>query len=228
MNSTQDKPDDLLPKIIPLSDAAVLLKFGEEISLEINQRVHHAFRLLKVNPIPGILSMIPAYCTLMVQYDPVLNKSGDIIEALSLLIRIHMISGEPMQGKVIEIPVIYGGDAGPDLDFVASSHQLDPEEVVAIHTSRLYPVYMMGFMPGFAYLGGVDDRIATPRLASPRQQVVSGSVGIAGSQTGIYPLESPGGWQIIGRTPLKLFDPDRDPPSLLSPGDLVRFVRLDG
>jgi KipI family sensor histidine kinase inhibitor len=128
---------------------------------------------------------------------------------------------------VIEIPTLYGGDSGPDLDYVASHNGLTPEEVVQIHASGTYRIYMLGFTPGFPYLGGMDERIATPRLETPRTKISGGSVGIAGAQTGIYPIDSPGGWQIIGRTPLALYDPQREEPILLQAGESIRFVPID-
>jgi KipI family sensor histidine kinase inhibitor len=135
-----------------------------------------------------------------------------------------MTSKDGFQPRRVEIPTIYGGEYGPDLDFVAQYHHLTPAEVIRIHSGVDYPVYMLGFIPGFAYLGGLDAAIATPRLDQPRTRIPAGSVGIAGAQTGVYPLDTPGGWRIIGRTPLRLFDPLADPPALLSPGDIVRFI----
>ena len=137
--------------------------------------------------------------------------------------------GEEASGivKIFEIPTTYGGEYGPDIEFVAQHNNLTIEEVIDIHTSTNYLIYMLGFTPGFTYLGGLDKRIETPRLENPRTKIPAGSTGIAGKQTGIYPIESPGGWQLIGRTPVKLYDPFNDPPVILSAGDYVRFVRID-
>ena len=132
-----------------------------------------------------------------------------------------------MNGKIVEIPVIYGGKYGPDIEFVASYNGLSVDDVIELHTKPLYRVYMLGFLPGFAYLGGMDERIATPRLENPRKRVPSGSVGIAGKQTGWYAIESPGGWRIIGRTPLRTFNPSKEPPSIVLPGDYVKFKAID-
>ena len=131
-------------------------------------------------------------------------------------------------GRVVELPVLYGGEYGPDIEKVAEHAGMAVDEMIGLHSGTGYLVYMLGFTPGFPYLGGLDDRLATPRVATPRLRIPAGSVGIAESQTGVYPLTSPGGWNIIGRTPLALFDPTREPPSLLAPGDVVRFVPLDG
>lgn len=128
--------------------------------------------------------------------------------------------------RIVSIPVLYGGEVGPDLEYVAKHHGISPEEVIQIHSKNDYLVYMIGFAPGFPYLGGLDERIATPRKKTPRLQIAAGSVGIAGNQTGVYPLETPGGWQIIGRTPRKLFLPNQSPPTLLQSGDTIRFVPI--
>jgi inhibitor of KinA len=161
---------------------------------------------------------------LLVHFDPLEFDYNHTVD----LIRQHLSAGEALAKphRRISIPVYYGGEYGPDLAYVADYHHISVEEVIAIHSGTDYQVYMMGFMPGFPYLGGMNPAIATPRLATPRSKVPSGSVGIAGEQTGVYPLESPGGWQIIGRTPQRLFDLERDPPFLLAPGDVVRFVPL--
>lgn len=201
-----------------------------KISPEANRRAHALAgaiqQALSVEPLLGLGEAVPGYVTLLVHYDPGLLDYSTVAE----FVRRNLSSAEvpALNSRRVEVPVVYGGEAGPDLGFVASHCGLSEAEVVRIHSSRDYPVYMMGFTPGFPYLGGMDPAIATPRLSTPRKRVQGGSVGIAGEQTGIYPLDSPGGWQIIGRTQMVLFDPEREPPFLLAPGDLVRFTPVSG
>jgi len=166
---------------------------------------------------------VPAYSSLAVIYDPTLIDFGGVKRAVEGV----EASAESFEGELVEIPVVYGGEYGPDLEFVAKHSGLSVDEVIEIHSKPVYRVYFLGFLPGFAYLGGMDERIAAPRLERPRLKVPSGSVGIAGKQTGIYPIESPGGWRLIGRTPLRLFNPEKEPPTLLQPGDRVKFVPVD-
>ncbi len=208
------------PQILPFGDSALLIKFGDEIDLAINQRVHALDALLNARKIPGVIETVPAYATLLVCYDPLILTFDQIVEQVKTEMESieENLSRKPRR---IEVPVRYGGE---DLQFVAAHHHISPREVVRIHAGRDYTVYMMGFTPGFAYMGKLDDAIATPRLETPRVRVEAGSVGIAGAQTGIYPIASPGGWRIIGRTSLRLFDLEADQPFLFSPGDLVRFV----
>ena len=211
----------MISQLLPFGDSALLIKFGDEIDLSINQRVHNLDALLNARKISGIIETVPAYATLLVYYDPLVLTYTQIAERVKTEMESveKNISRKPRR---VEVPVRYGGD--DDLQFVAEYHHISPREVVRIHTSRDYTVYMMGFTPGFAYMGKLDNAIATPRLETPRVRVDAGSVGIAGAQTGIYPIASPGGWRIIGRTSLRLFDLTADPPFLFSPGDLVRFV----
>ncbi len=208
------------PQLLPFGDSGLLIKFGDEIDLSINQRVHNLDALLRAREIHGVVETVPAYASLLVYYDPLILTFDQIAERVKAEMESVMenISRKP---RYIEVPVRYGGE---DLEFVAAYHHLSPREVVRIHASRDYTVYMMGFTPGFAYMGKLDDAIATPRLETPRVRVDAGSIGTAGAQTGIYPIASPGGWRIIGRTSLRLFDLNADQPFLFSPGDLVRFV----
>lgn len=211
------------PRLLPLGDSALLVQFGDEIDPAVNQRVHALDALLQTAKPAGVIETVPAYASLLVYYDPLtltyaqaadwVNAEMDKVQAA--------VNRKPRR---IEVPVRYGGDQGPDLEFVAASHQISVQEVIRIHTNRAYIVYMMGFTPGFAYMGKLDELIATPRLETPRTRVAAGSVGIAGAQTGIYPIDSPGGWQLIGRTGLHLFDPAENPAFLFSPGDTVQFV----
>jgi KipI family sensor histidine kinase inhibitor len=209
-----------MTQLIPFGDSALLIKFGDDIDLSINQRVHNLDALLHAKQISGVIETVPAYATLLVHYDPLILSLAQIVER----VKTEMESVEEnlsRKPRRIEVPVRYGGE---DLQFVAAHHHISPREAVRIHAGRDYTVYMMGFTPGFAYMGKLDDAIATPRLETPRVRVEAGSVGIAGAQTGIYPIASPGGWRIIGRTSVRLFDLEADQPFLFSPGDLVRFV----
>ena len=211
------------PRLLPLGDSAVLIHFGDEIDPGVNQRVHALNALMQADKPKGVIETVPAYATLLLHYDPLqltyAEASGWVHSEMD-----KVITAALREPRRIVIPVRYGGTSGPDLDFVAAYHKLSVREVVRIHTERLYVVYMMGFTPGFAYMGKLDDQIATPRLETPRTKVPAGSVGIAGAQTGIYPIDSPGGWRIIGRTEVQIFDPAADPPFLFSPGDTVQFV----
>lgn len=200
----------------------MLLTLGDRVDLSLNRRIHHLARAVDAHPLPGIGAAIPGYATLLVRYDPLLLSYSQVAGWLE---QIQVAESEMVAApRRVEIPVCYGGEAGPDLAFVAAHNHLSQAEVVRLHAAGVYPVYLMGFTPGFPYLGGLDPSIAAPRLESPRPLVPAGSVGIAGEQTGIYPLASPGGWRIIGRTHLSLFDLNRDPPFLLAPGDEIVFV----
>lgn len=213
------------PRLRPSGDLAVLVEYGDGIDPAVNEKVRAAATLLRRNLPEGVLDVIPAYRSLSLRYDPLLTS----LERLSLALEElegHLREVEIPPPRVVEIPVLYGGEQGPDLVVVAAHSGLAPEEVVAIHTGTDYPIYMIGFTPGFCYLGGLDTRIATPRRETPRTLLPGGSVGIAETQTGIYPVDSPGGWQIIGRTPLRLFAPERENPFLYEAGDRIRFVPI--
>lgn len=209
----------------PAGDRAILVQFKQEISVEINQKVLALARLLKAQQLPGIEEWVPAYASLLIYYNPLKIGYKDLVVKLMSL-EIAADDTEADGTKVHEIPVLYGEEWGVDLEDVARFHGLTPEEVITIHSAPAYPVYMLGFAPGFPYLGGLDPRIHTPRLDSPRLKVPAGSVGIAGQQTGIYPLDSPGGWRLIGHTPIPLFRPDHPQPVLISAGDKIRFVPI--
>ena len=214
------------PVFRPAGDAAIVVEVGDAIGLAINNRVHALDRAIRRRPIAGLLDLVPAYRSLLILYDPLALSAGAVREHVTTLWEETATAG-PAFGRVVRIPTCYGGEFGPDLPFVAAHARLSVEEVVAIHASADYPVYMMGFSPGFTYLGGMSERIAAPRLKTPRTSIPAGSVGIAQQQTGIYPVESPGGWQLIGRTPVRLFDPLREPPTAVEPGDSIRFVPID-
>ncbi len=213
-------------KILTEGDSSVLVDFGQEISPEINKKITATVQILKDQHIVGVLDMIPAFCTLLINYDPRVLTFDEIKTRLQHILKMDIKAGESRK-RVYEIPVCYGGEYGPDLNNIAEHAGLTPEEVIEIHSSRDYLIYMLGFLPGFTYLGGLDERIHTPRLANPRLKISAGSVGIGGSQTGIYPLDSPGGWQLMGMTPVKTYDPNREVPILVEAGEYIRFVPVD-
>ncbi|MBN1811960.1 MAG: 5-oxoprolinase subunit PxpB [Anaerolineae bacterium] len=211
------------PRFLLAGDAALVIEFGDEIDLEINRRVHALARALAESPPSGLGEAVPTYRSLLVHYDP-LRLSHTEVKSLVAEALQACEEAAPPEPRLIEIPTVYGGERGPDIGFVAEHNGLSVEEVIRLHSGATYTVYMLGFTPGFPYLGGLPDALATPRLETPRQRVPAGSVGIAGAQTGVYPLTTPGGWRLIGWTPVALFDPTRTPPALLQPGDRVRFV----
>ncbi len=210
-------------RLLPLGDSALLIRLGDEIEPALNRRVHALDALLRAHLRPGIVELVPAYATLLIHYDPLLLTHAQVSDwAAAHLDEALDASAQPP--RQIEVPVQYGGTHGPDLRAVAEYHHASLDEIVRLHTSRDYTVFMMGFTPGFPYMGRLDEALVTPRLDTPRTRVPAGSVGIAGAQTGIYPIDSPGGWQIIGHTSLRLFDLTASEPFLFAPGDSVRFV----
>jgi KipI family sensor histidine kinase inhibitor len=213
------------PDLQPVGDSALLVRLGDRIDRLTNRKVHALAHRLALAGIPGLGECVPGYASLLVHYDPFVCQTQDLFMQVQGLVDQKDIDVE-WQPRTIEIPVAYGGEYGPDLGFVAEHNHIRSEEVIRLHSQGAYVVYMMGFMPGFAYLGGLNPRIAAPRLATPRSRIPAGSVGIAGEQTGVYPLESPGGWRIIGQTFLNLFDPRSGSPFLLAPGDSVHFIPL--
>lgn len=211
------------PRILPLGDSAMLVQWGNEMDFKVNQRIHALAHLIEASSIPGVIETVPAYATLLVHYDPLIVSFAQVRDFL----REKLAQGETAAARKprqIEVPVRYGGEFGVDLESVARHCRLRVEEVIRLHTQRTYTVFMMGFTPGFPYLGELDKALVMPRLATPRTRVRAGTVAIAGAQTGIYPLDSPGGWHLIGWTPLTLFDPRADAPFLFAPGDEVKFV----
>lgn len=206
-------------------DRGLRIQLGETISKETNEKIRSFTALLEKEKIDGITEWIPTYTAISIFYDPTVISFERLRDYMySLHEKLSYVKIPP--AEVITIPVCYGGEYGPDLPTVAAHNQLTEEEVIQIHTGKNYLIYMMGFSPGFPYLGGMSEKIATPRLASPRGKTPAGSVGIAGMQTGIYPSDSPGGWQIIGRTPVKLYHPNSDSPILLRVGNYVRFTSI--
>ncbi len=220
-------------KIFPLGDSALTVSFGNEISIELNENVQKLDAALKKNPFNGLIELVPAYSSLSIFYDLFTVKNcfcetESAFEAVKLIAEsalLNLAERNNTKQRIVEIPVDFGNEFTLDLRIVASSNELSESEVIEIFLAKTYRVFLLGFLPGFAYMGEVDNRIGTPRKESPRLKVPKGSVGIAGKQTGIYPLESPGGWQIIGKTDVEMFTPEADSPTFLQPGDEVKFVR---
>lgn len=213
------------PVFLPSGDRAMVVEFGSEIDPEINALVHRATAAIERAELDGVVELVPTYRSLMLHFDPSLTRYDTLQQAI---LDLDMDEGGAAgsQQRVVEIPTLYGGEYGPDIGFVAENAGMSESEVIEIHSGSDYLVYAMGFSPGFPYLGGLDPRLNTPRLTTPRTLIPGGSVGIAETQTGAYPVASPGGWQLIGRTPLKLFEPESDPPAIINAGDRVRFVSL--
>jgi len=213
------------PRVVPAGDSAILIELGSEIDPAINDRVYALTKAINDVQIPAVVELVPTYRSLLVSYDPLAARFSELSAQLEDILAKSLASTtESDQPNIIELPVVYGGEDGPDLENVAEHAGMSTQDVIEIHSGIDYRVYMIGFAPGFPYLGGLDQRIATPRLKTPRVIVPAGSVGIAESQTGVYPNASPGGWQLIGRTTAKLFDVTSASPSLVTPGSKVRFV----
>jgi inhibitor of KinA len=210
----------------PLGDQALTITLGNSIDEATHRRVRAVVARLDRDRPPGVVALVPAFTSVAVHYDPEIvggDAPFDRIAAQLGDLLAHVGDEALPAPRVVEIPVCYGGDLGPDLGDVAQRHGMTEDDVVRIHAAGDYLVYMVGFMPGFAYLGGLSETIATPRRGSPRKAVPAGAVGIGGQQTGVYPMVSPGGWNLIGRTPLAIFDIARPQPALLTTGDRVRF-----
>jgi inhibitor of KinA len=213
------------PRFRLSGDRALLAEYGDGIDPAINDKVRAVTALLKKNLPAGVAAIVPAYRSLSILYDPLMTDPAKLAETLHAL-ETDFDRAQIAEAKVVAIPVCYGGEFGPDIEVVAKHTGLTGDEIVALHASVDYPIYMIGFTPGFCYLGGLDPRLQTPRRKTPRTNVPAGSVGIAETQTGVYPVESPGGWQIIGRTPLRLFAPARENPFLYEAGDRIRFAPI--
>jgi KipI family sensor histidine kinase inhibitor len=208
-----------------MGDRGLLLEFGDEISAEINEKVRKMALATQAEPLEGIIEVVPTYRSLLVLYNPLVIPLEELKKRLKQLEAGLKEISFP-DSKLTRIPVLYGGTYGPDLGKVAEYVRLAVEEVIRLHCSKPYFIYMIGFMPGFPYMGELPEALVTPRLKTPRLIVPAGSVAIAQRQTGIYSMESPGGWQILGRTPVRLFHPEREPPALLRMGDLVQFYPI--
>jgi len=221
------------------SDQSLLVYFGQlekkigakapglqnQITIESNERVRRLLRMMELEPISGVRNLHPAYCSLLIKFDAMLLRHEELEEIVRGYID-RMDKAALPEPRLVEIPVCYGGAFGPDLEEVAELHGMTTAEAVELHTSIHYLVYFLGFAPGFAYLGELPKALVTPRLTKPRRSVPAGSVGIAGSQTGVYPIATPGGWRLLGRTPVAMFRPERAEMSALSIGDRVRFVAI--
>lgn len=219
-----------------LGDSALVIQLGEEINTFIHNKIMNIVVLLETRPFAGFIEAVPGYNNITVYYDPVAvhfhnqnNFKETAFEKVSASMMDYVKKSEnksSVNKRKVNIPVMYGERFGPDLEYVAKFNNITPEKVIELHTKKDYLVYMLGFAPGFPYLADLDKKIATPRKTKPRPSIPTGSVGIAGEQTGMYPLESPGGWQVIGQTPVNLFTPKSSPPTLLKPGDEIRFVPM--
>jgi inhibitor of KinA len=209
----------------PASDQSLLIYFGDAITAEAGERVRKLLRRLEAQPLPAVRNLQPAYASLLIKFDALQTSHAELESALQSYIdgleAVHL-----PESRLIEIPVCYGDEFGPDLAELAALHNLTPQQAIDSHASATYSVSFLGFVPGFAYLAGLPAALAIPRLPTPRRQVPAGSVGIAGHQTGVYPCSTPGGWRLIGRTPLQMFRPDRPQMSLLAIGDRVRFLSI--
>lgn len=214
-----------MPQIIPAGDNAIKVRFEERIERFINAKVHELGKSIMDACLDGIYEVVPAFRTLTIFYDPLSFSYQDIFEKIEGWINEQEQTSVEVK-KIIEIPVCYDESFGPDLSQLSSHAHLTIQEIIKLHTKRPYYIYMLGFLPGFPYLGGLDERLSIPRLSNPRVHVDSGSVGIAGSQTGLYTMDSPGGWRILGRTPLKLFDPNRSNPIPYKAGEWIQFKSI--
>lgn len=209
-------------KCVPFGDSAMAVVLGKEISEAVCRRIQALKKAVESANAPGIIETVPTYCSLLVYYDPTALSRAD---AQKLLMRLQAGARASALARptVIEIPVCYGGEFGPDIEYVARTHGLSVSEVIKRHSQRDYLIHMLGFIAGFPYLGEMDKSLATPRMTKPRIRIKAGSVGIGGEQTGIYPVASPGGWRLIGNTPVKLYDPLRNKAALLDAGSFIRF-----
>ena len=225
MVATPPAPDDnrlgRLARFLSVGDTAFAIEFGTGIDPVLNARVHRAAALIREAALPGVTETVPSFRSLLVHYDPLVTSAAALQHTMDGLDLGEAVVSAP--ARVWVIPTLYGGAAGPDLDDVAGATGLSPAEVIARHAGTLYRVYVQGFLPGFAYLGVLPPELELPRLATPRVRVPPGSVAIAQRMTGVYPVESPGGWRLIGNTPLRFFDHAATPPTLFAPGDGVRF-----
>jgi KipI family sensor histidine kinase inhibitor len=217
----------LYPKTISylMGDLGLLLEFGDEISREISEKVRRMALAIQAEGMEGIIETVPTYRSLLIVYNPMILPLDSLQKRLNRIEEGLQQTPLP-EPRLTRIPVVYGGAYGPDLEEVAKYHQISPEEVIQLHCSKPYLIYMIGFMPGFPYMGELPEVLVTPRLKTPRLSVPKGSVAIAQRQTGIYSIRSPGGWQVLGRTPAELFDPEENPPALLQMGDFVQFYPI--
>ncbi len=213
------------PRVLLCGETGISVEFGDKIDLNINRKVRHLYKRFKAARYPGILDINPTYCSLFIRYDPWICSLEKLLLIIEEKLKAEDATDQHFE-RIIDIPVCYESEFGLDITQVADFHGMHTEKVIELHTAPVYHVYMIGFILGFPYLGGLDHRLYTPRKKDPRKTVPAGSVGIAGRQTGIYPVESPGGWRIIGTTPVKIFDLQRKEPFLLEMGDKMRFISI--
>ena len=213
------------PIFLNAGDKAMVVELGDSINPEVNRLVHSLNNKISSFNINGIIDSVPSYKSILIMFDPLQISSSEIQSKIAN--ELESIQHQEVNTQlIVHVPTLYGGDFGPDLSFVSKHTNIDEPDVIDLHSSKKYLVYMMGFSPGFPYLGGLPSELETPRLDTPRPKISGGSVGIADKQTGIYPNDSPGGWRIIGRTPIKLFDQNKTPPTLLIPGNYLKFDPL--
>lgn len=213
------------PRILPTGDRALTVEFGNEINEDINAHLLGFIKKLKDMHIKGIEEFVPSFRSVLIHYNPGILLYSDICKYINEVLS-RPITGVGHAKRIVDIPVCYENGLGPDIEFVAQHAGLSVDEVIKIHSSEPYLIYMLGFQPGFPYLGGLDERIHTPRLETPRLKLEAGSVGIGGKQTGLYPMESPGGWQIIGLTPVRCYNPTSEIPIPYRAGDYIKFVPI--
>lgn len=213
-------------EIVPIGDSAISISFGDEISESTHHQINHFSQNFRILKIDGVIECLPTYTSIAIFYEPIKIRYSQL-EKMVISIMESFAESKPLSPIVYRIPVYYGGKTGPDLRFVAEYNHISEQEVINLHSNKEYLVHMIGFVPGFPYLGGLNKKISAPRLEVPRAKIAAGSVGIGGDQTGIYPAEVPSGWRIIGITPLTLFDIKDDKPSLLSAGDYVSFFPVE-
>lgn len=213
-------------EIKPLGDSAVLISFGEKISERIHKEIQLFIMGLNHKRVKGIIEWVPSYAAIAIYYRPEEISYTALVEEATTIYA-NSRKSEHYQPLVYEIPVYYGGQTGPDLSYIAEYHGISEKEVIELHSHKEYLIYMLGFIPGFPYLGGLPSKLSVPRLEHPRRSVLPGSVGIGGNQTGIYPSEVPSGWRILGITPVTLFAIEHSPPALFTAGDYIKFIPVD-